>query len=56
VERRRQHLYYYIVFAFLAGFSERFAQDMLPGPAVQGVTGRRRRRESAEEEPDPQSG
>lgn len=47
--------YYYVVFAFVAGFSERFAQDMLLGPGVQGVTGRRRRRDPPAEEPGPET-
>ena len=39
--------YFYILFAFVAGFSERFAQDMLLGPTVQAV-GRRRPRDQAQ--------
>jgi hypothetical protein len=35
--------YYYIVFAFAAGFSERLAQDMLLGSTVEAVTNRERR-------------
>jgi hypothetical protein len=34
--------YYYVVFAFAAGFTERLAQDMLLGPTVEAATGRRR--------------
>ena len=30
--------YYYIVFAFVAGFSERFAQDMLLGAAGENTS------------------
>jgi hypothetical protein len=44
----KRSTYFYILFAFAAGFSERFAQDMLLGPTVQAV-GRRRSREQAEE-------
>jgi hypothetical protein len=44
----KRSTYFYILFAFAAGFSERFAQDMLLGPTVQAV-GRRRPREQAEE-------
>jgi hypothetical protein len=40
----KRSTYFYILFAFVAGFSERFAQDMLLGPTVQAV-GRRRPRD-----------
>jgi len=40
--------YYYIVFAFVAGFSERFAQDMLLGAAGEETSSSRR----AAEQPD----
>jgi hypothetical protein len=44
------HPYYYIVFAFAAGFSERLAQDMLLGSTVDVVVGRgRRQRDEAED-------
>jgi hypothetical protein len=33
--------YYYIVFAFIAGFSERFAQDMLLGSSSADESGRK---------------
>jgi hypothetical protein len=35
--------YYYIVFAFAAGFSERLAQDMLLGSTVEALTNREKR-------------
>lgn len=40
--------YFYILFAFAAGFSERFAQDMLLGPTVQvaAARGRQARRDA----------
>jgi hypothetical protein len=43
----KKSTYFYILFAFVAGFSERFAQDMLLGPTVQAV-GRRRPRDQAQ--------
>jgi hypothetical protein len=43
----KRSTYFYILFAFVAGFSERFAQDMLLGPTVQAV-GRRRPRDHAQ--------
>jgi hypothetical protein len=43
----KRSTYFYILFAFVAGFSERFAQDMLLGPTVQAV-GRRRPRDQAQ--------
>jgi hypothetical protein len=36
--------YFYVLFAFAAGFSERLAQDMLLGSTLEGVTSRPRRR------------
>jgi hypothetical protein len=50
--------YFYILFAFAAGFSERLAQDMLLGPTVQtaAAKGKRAAHEpEAEEEPPPAS-
>jgi hypothetical protein len=50
--------YFYILFAFAAGFSERLAQDMLLGPTVQAAAakGKRAAHEAeAEEEPPPAS-
>jgi hypothetical protein len=44
--------YYYIVFAFAAGFSERLAQDMLLGSTVEAVT--RRGKHRSETEPPPE--
>ena len=38
LSNRQGRSYYYIVFAFAAGFSERFAQDMLLGSTVETVT------------------
>ena len=48
--------YFYVLFAFVAGFSERFAQDMLLGPTVQAVTGRPRqgRQPAGQPPPDPE--
>jgi hypothetical protein len=43
--------YYYVVFAFAAGFSERLAQDMLLGSTLESVTSPKRWRE-AEEPPE----
>jgi hypothetical protein len=52
--------YYYVVFAFAAGFSERLAQDMLLGTTVETVTSRGKRRQDRDEtppdEPAPQTG
>ena len=46
--------YFYILFAFAAGFSERLAQDMLLGPTVQAAAARGRgARRQAEGEPEP---
>jgi hypothetical protein len=49
--------YFYILFAFAAGFSERLAQDMLLGPTVQAAAakGRHTRDPEAEVEPPPVS-
>jgi hypothetical protein len=43
--------YYYIVFAFAAGFSERLAQDMLLGSTAERVGGRARHRATSTNEP-----
>jgi hypothetical protein len=40
--------YYFVVFSFAAGFSERLAQDMLLGPTVGAVVGRGKRRGAEE--------
>ena len=51
--------YYYIVFAFAAGFSERLAQDMLLGSTLESVTSRGKRPETEApqpDEPEPQTG
>jgi hypothetical protein len=47
--------YFYILFAFAAGFSERLAQDMLLGPTVQAaaVKGRQAARDPEAEPPPP---
>jgi hypothetical protein len=42
--------YYYIVFAFVAGFSERFAQDMLLGAAGEETSSSRKAAEQADSE------
>jgi hypothetical protein len=42
--------YYYIVFAFVAGFSERFAQDMLLGAAGEDTSSGRRTAEQPDSE------
>jgi sulfite exporter TauE/SafE len=47
----KNHPYYYIVFAFAAGFSERLAQDMLLGSTLEAVTRRGSRRQDSPEEP-----
>ena len=49
--------YFYILFAFAAGFSERLAQDMLLGPTVQAAAakGKRAAHEPEAEEPPPAS-
>jgi hypothetical protein len=45
--------YYYIVFAFVAGFSERFAQDMLLGAAGEDTSsGRKAEQPDSEALPD----
>ena len=46
-------VYFYILFAFAAGFSERLAQDMLLGPTVQAAAARAKppRTTPAEEQP-----
>jgi hypothetical protein len=43
LSNRQGRSYYYIVFAFAAGFSERLAQDMLLGSTLQTVTRKRQR-------------
>ncbi len=51
--------YYYIIFAFAAGFSERLAQDMLLGSTLESITSRGKRREPdapRPDEPEPQTG
>ncbi|HSB39833.1 MAG TPA: hypothetical protein VLD13_12155 [Gaiellaceae bacterium] len=48
--------YFYILFAFAAGFSERLAQDMLLGPTIQAAAARgrgARRQAEGEAEPAP---
>jgi sulfite exporter TauE/SafE len=46
--------YFYILFAFAAGFSERLARDMLVGPTVEAATSRvRRQRDQPVEEAEP---
>ena len=45
--------YFYILFAFAAGFSERLAQDMLVGSTVEAAVSRGKRRHS-EDEPPPE--
>jgi hypothetical protein len=49
--------YFYILFAFAAGFSERLAQDMLLGPTVQAAAakGKRAAHEPETEDPPPAS-
>jgi hypothetical protein len=51
LSNRAGRSYYYIVFAFAAGFSERLAQDMLLGSTVENVTVRAKRRRGAEGQP-----
>jgi hypothetical protein len=48
-------VYFYILFAFAAGFSERLAQDMLLGPTVgaAAVKGKRAAHDPDAEEPPP---
>lgn len=47
--------YFYLLFAFAAGFSERLAQDMLLGPTVQAAAGRgKQARQQAEAAPPPE--
>ena len=46
--------YYYIVFAFVAGFSERFAQDMLLGAAGEDTSGSQKAHEQPESEALPE--
>jgi hypothetical protein len=41
--------YFYILFAFAAGFSERLAQDMLVGSTVEAAVSRGKRRRAEEE-------
>jgi hypothetical protein len=44
--------YFYVLFGFAAGFSERLAQDMLLGSTVESAVGRvKRPRQQAEEAP-----
>jgi hypothetical protein len=50
----KQSAYFYVLFSFAAGFSERLAQDMLLGSTVESAVARgRRRRRQEEEEPAP---
>ncbi len=44
--------YFYVLFAFAAGFSERLAQDMLLGPTVQAAAARGKRQQPVEPHPD----
>ena len=44
--------YYFIIFAFAAGFSERLAQDMLLGSTLEAVSRGKRRREPDEQPPE----
>ena len=46
--------YFYVLFAFIAGFSERFAQDMLLGPTMQAATGRVRGHSRPAGQPPPE--
>jgi hypothetical protein len=46
----KRSTYFYVLFAFAAGFSERLAQDMLLGPTVQAVGRTRRPRDQAQAE------
>jgi hypothetical protein len=48
----KDNAYFFVLFAFVAGFSERFAQDLLLRPAVESVVSRGRRRPRQEPEPD----
>src|SRR5215210_3921632 len=45
--------YFYILFAFAAGFSERLAQDMLLGPTVQAAAAKGRHARDAETDESP---
>jgi hypothetical protein len=45
--------YYYIVFAFVAGFSERFAQDMLLGAAGENTSHGQKAPSQTDDEPLP---
>jgi hypothetical protein len=44
--------YFYVLFAFAAGFSERLAQDMLLGPTVQAAVARGKRQQPVDPHPD----
>jgi hypothetical protein len=50
----KNNTYYYIVFAFVAGFSERFAQDMLLGAAGEDTSSSRKAPEQPESEALPE--
>jgi hypothetical protein len=47
----KDNSYFFVLFSFVAGFSERFARDLLLQPAVATVVGRGRRRSPGMEEP-----
>jgi hypothetical protein len=49
----KQTAYFFVLFSFAAGFSERLAQDMLLGSTLESAVARGRRRRRAEEEEAP---
>jgi hypothetical protein len=49
IANNSKSIYFYVLFAFAAGFSERLAQDMLVGSTVEAAVSRGKRRRGDEE-------
>ena len=49
ITNNSKSIYFYVLFAFAAGFSERLAQDMLVGSTVEAAVSRGKRRRTEEE-------
>jgi hypothetical protein len=52
IANKDRSTYFYILFGFAAGFSERLAQDMLLGPTVEAAAVRTRRRREQQQDED----
>jgi hypothetical protein len=51
IANNSKSIYFYVLFAFAAGFSERLAQDMLVGSTVEAAISRGKPRRADEEGP-----